>query len=148
MGQSHEYQPVVEIERTSGGIGAFLTGVAFGAGLALLLAPRSGEELREELRARARRLRDAAEDRIEDLQDAVEGGYERTKASVEAGLERAREHLDDGKESAREAIEVAREVGAERTVLTHLTHRSSHEALLARLPEGIEPAYDGMSMVL
>lgn len=47
-----------------------------------------------------------------------------------------------------EAIEVARQVGAERTFLTHLTHRSSHEALLARLPEGIEPAYDGLCMVL
>lgn len=45
-----------------------------------------------------------------------------------------------------EAIAVARSVGAERTYLTHLTHRSSHAALAARLPAGIEPAFDGLSV--
>jgi phosphoribosyl 1,2-cyclic phosphate phosphodiesterase len=46
--------------------------------------------------------------------------------------------------SVPEAIEVARAVGAERTLLTHLTHRHQHAALAARLPAGIEPAYDGL----
>jgi phosphoribosyl 1,2-cyclic phosphate phosphodiesterase len=45
-----------------------------------------------------------------------------------------------------EAIEVARAVGAERTLLTHLTHRHLHTALAARLPAGIEPAYDGLTV--
>lgn len=43
-----------------------------------------------------------------------------------------------------EAIEAAREVGAERTYLTHLTHRVSHAELERRLPPGIFPAYDGL----
>lgn len=43
-----------------------------------------------------------------------------------------------------EAVEVARTVGAERTYLTHLTHRFSHAELTRRLPEGVEPAYDGL----
>ncbi|MGH7504950.1 MAG: MBL fold metallo-hydrolase [Longimicrobiales bacterium] len=43
-----------------------------------------------------------------------------------------------------EAIETAREIGAERTYLTHLTHRLRHESLLEALPPGIEPAYDGL----
>jgi len=43
-----------------------------------------------------------------------------------------------------EAIAVAEAVGAERTLLTHLTHRQSHAALAARLPAGVEPAHDGM----
>ena len=42
------------------------------------------------------------------------------------------------------AIEAAREMGAVRTILTHLTHEVSHEEN-ARLPEGVEFAYDGMS---
>ena len=46
--------------------------------------------------------------------------------------------------SITEAIEVARAVGAPRTLLTHLTHRFTHVELAARLPEGIEPAYDGL----
>jgi phosphoribosyl 1,2-cyclic phosphate phosphodiesterase len=43
-----------------------------------------------------------------------------------------------------EAIEVAQAIGAPRTYLTHLTHRYTHRALAARLPDGMEPAYDGL----
>ena len=45
-----------------------------------------------------------------------------------------------------EAVEAAREVGARRTYLTHLTHRVTHAELLDRLPEGVEPAYDGLTI--
>jgi len=43
-----------------------------------------------------------------------------------------------------EAVEAAREVGARRTLLTHLTHRLGHGELAAALPKGIEPAFDGL----
>jgi phosphoribosyl 1,2-cyclic phosphate phosphodiesterase len=43
-----------------------------------------------------------------------------------------------------EAIATAREVGAEATYLTHLTHETGHAELAARLPGGIFPAYDGL----
>lgn len=43
-----------------------------------------------------------------------------------------------------EAIEAAREIGAEQTFLTHLTHRVRHADLERRLPPGIHPAYDGL----
>lgn len=43
-----------------------------------------------------------------------------------------------------EAVEVARDVGAERTYLIHLTHRVRHAEALEALPPGIEPAYDGL----
>jgi phosphoribosyl 1,2-cyclic phosphate phosphodiesterase len=42
-----------------------------------------------------------------------------------------------------EAIETARAIGARRTILTHLSHRTAHAELAARLPSGIEPGYDG-----
>ena len=45
-----------------------------------------------------------------------------------------------------EAIDVARAVGARRTYLTHIPHRSRHADLLARLPAGIEPAWDGLTV--
>ena len=45
-----------------------------------------------------------------------------------------------------EAIETARAIGARRTFLTHLTHETSHAELAARLPAGIEPAYDGLTV--
>jgi phosphoribosyl 1,2-cyclic phosphate phosphodiesterase len=45
-----------------------------------------------------------------------------------------------------EAIETARAIGAERTLLTHLTHETGHMDLLERLPDGVEPAYDGLTV--
>lgn len=45
-----------------------------------------------------------------------------------------------------EAVEAARTVGAERTYLTHMTHRVRHQELLDCLPTGVEPAYDGLSI--
>jgi phosphoribosyl 1,2-cyclic phosphate phosphodiesterase len=47
-----------------------------------------------------------------------------------------------------EAIAVGREIGAPRTLLTHLTHLNDHAELAAALPAGIEPAYDGLRLVL
>lgn len=45
-----------------------------------------------------------------------------------------------------EAVEVAREIGAERTYLTHLTHRLRHARLAELLPDGILPAWDGLTI--
>ena len=45
-----------------------------------------------------------------------------------------------------EAIEAARAVGARRTYLTHLTHRVTHAELLDRLPDGVLPAHDGLTV--
>ena len=46
-----------------------------------------------------------------------------------------------------EAIEVAREVGASRTYLTHLTHENFHADLESELlPRGITPAFDGLTV--
>ena len=42
-----------------------------------------------------------------------------------------------------EAVAVAQAIGARRTVLTHLTHKTGHAELAARLPRGVEPGYDG-----
>ncbi len=49
-------------------------------------------------------------------------------------------------QSIQEAIEVALDIGAERTYLTHLSHETAHQALLDRLPAGIEPGYDGLTV--
>ena len=53
-------EPFVVIEKQTGSAGAFLLGAAIGAGIALLFAPRSGIETREEIRRSARRVRDRA----------------------------------------------------------------------------------------
>ncbi len=45
-----------------------------------------------------------------------------------------------------EAIEVAQDIKARVTYLTHLTHRVGYRELVARLPSGIQPAYDGLEV--
>ena len=47
-----------------------------------------------------------------------------------------------------EAINAAREIGAERTYLTHLTHDNFHADLEAELPRDIQPAFDGLTVPL
>ncbi len=47
-----------------------------------------------------------------------------------------------------EAIEVARKVQPKRTVFTHLSHDLDYESTNARLPEGMELAFDGMQIPL
>lgn len=47
-----------------------------------------------------------------------------------------------------EAVATAVAIGAERTLLTHLTHETGHQELLDRLPTGVEPGYDGLTVEL
>jgi phosphoribosyl 1,2-cyclic phosphate phosphodiesterase len=45
-----------------------------------------------------------------------------------------------------EAVAAAAAVGAERTYLTHLTHKYAHAELEAELPPHVRPAYDGLTI--
>lgn len=45
-----------------------------------------------------------------------------------------------------EAVLTARMIGADRTLLTHLTHRTAHADLEAELPRGVAPAFDGLTL--
>jgi phosphoribosyl 1,2-cyclic phosphate phosphodiesterase len=47
-----------------------------------------------------------------------------------------------------EALEAIQSVGAKRAYLTHLTHRLEYKELLERLPAGVEPAFDGLVVVI
>jgi phosphoribosyl 1,2-cyclic phosphate phosphodiesterase len=48
--------------------------------------------------------------------------------------------------SIAEAVQTAQALGARRTYLTHLTHETGHAELAGQLPDGILPAYDGLSV--
>jgi phosphoribosyl 1,2-cyclic phosphate phosphodiesterase len=48
--------------------------------------------------------------------------------------------------SIAEAVETAQALGARRTYLTHLTHETGHSELAKKLPEGVLPAYDGLTV--
>ena len=117
----HSDQPVVVVERSDGGLGGFLLGLAVGAGIALLFAPRTGEETRRQLKNTGRRFRTVASEKAEDLQDAMGSGYERTRARVEEGLDSARQTMDDKREGARDAYEAGK--SAVKTARSELERR-------------------------
>jgi phosphoribosyl 1,2-cyclic phosphate phosphodiesterase len=47
-----------------------------------------------------------------------------------------------------QAVEWAQRLRAKRAILTHMDNSLDYETLCAELPEGIEPAYDGMEITL
>jgi phosphoribosyl 1,2-cyclic phosphate phosphodiesterase len=47
-----------------------------------------------------------------------------------------------------EAVEIARRLKAKRTLLTHISHELDHATINARLPSGVELAYDGQCVPL
>jgi gas vesicle protein len=99
-----EIPPVVIVERKdSSSLGAFLFGAALGAGIALLLAPRSGEETQREIRERARKLKDSAEERLRRAQAQVEDALDEVREELRDRVDTVKDAVEAGKASARDA---------------------------------------------
>lgn len=128
--------PYIVIERRSGGAGAFLWGALLGAGVALLLAPRSGQQTQEEIRAQARRVRDAAEGRMRDAQDNVTGAVHRTRDRIQDRIDTVRDTVESRTERARQAIEAGRQAAREA--------RSELERRVADAKQGYAAASDAV----
>ena len=45
-----------------------------------------------------------------------------------------------------DALAVVADLAPARTIFTHLTHDTGHADLAAKLPRGVEPGYDGLTM--
>jgi gas vesicle protein len=108
-------EPYIVIERErDGGLGSFVLGALVGAGLALLLAPQSGEETQEDIKKQARRFRAQAEERVraaqEELRGAVESGRQaaqEARADLESRLEQSKAAYRSGIDAARAAPRAA-----------------------------------------
>ncbi|MCK5446847.1 MAG: YtxH domain-containing protein, partial [Gemmatimonadetes bacterium] len=134
----HSDTPVVIVERRSSSLGAFIGGTILGAVVALLYAPRTGEETQAEIRDRVKRLRDEAEDRLHLMRDDVEGRYKRVRDDVEDRVERVRGDLTDRVDTAREDLK-SRKLQAEEVVkVGRSTARKAREDLERRVAESKE----------
>lgn len=102
-------EPYVVIERHSTGLGTFLIGLAVGAGVALLLAPRTGEQTRAELARSAKRMRRAAEQAVGDVRDTVSDTFESARQQVEERIDAAREAIEVKREQVERAVLAGRE---------------------------------------
>lgn len=89
----------VTVIETEGGASArwFLFGALLGAGVALLIAPQSGDRTRRDLARRARQLRKNAGNRWEELVDDVESKGRHIKEAVEDWADDVVDEVREGK---------------------------------------------------
>jgi gas vesicle protein len=138
MARERDESPRVVVVERGSGLGAFVWGALIGAGIALLVAPRSGAETRRLLRAKGRELVDAASEKAEELRELVSEGYERSKARVEEGLETARKAVNERREAARDVVDAGRAAAhsAREELERRLTEARSARGRPSRAPEG------------
>lgn len=105
----HDEQPYIVIEKHSGGVGNLLLGVLIGAGVALLFAPRTGEETRDEISRRARRAGSKVKGVAHEVTDQVVDTFEGARARVEEQIESARSAIVTKKAQVARAMEAGRE---------------------------------------
>jgi gas vesicle protein len=104
-----EDEPYVVIERhEDAGVAPFLVGLAIGAGVALLFAPRSGRATRRDIRRRAMRVREAAEETVTGVRDNVIDRFEQARRRVEDQIENARQAVDLKKRQFSRAVDAGR----------------------------------------
>jgi gas vesicle protein len=106
-------EPYVIVEKRELGIGPFLMGLALGAGVALLLAPQSGEETRRTIARRARRAQDAAQDLVENVSGTVADKFDEVRASVGERIEATLDAVDDKKRRVTNAFHAGRAAARE-----------------------------------
>jgi gas vesicle protein len=114
-------QPYVVVERERAGVGPLFLGLALGAGLALLLAPQSGEETRRGIARRARRAQQAAQDFVEDVSGTVADKFNDVRSTVEERIEATFDAVDTKKRQVTNAFAAGRE--AARQSRGELEHR-------------------------
>ncbi len=102
--RNQEEGPYIVIERDGGsGVGAFIVGALVGAGIALLLAPKSGAETQEDIKRQARKLRTAAEERVLDALRQIEERLGEVREGMASRLDGVKDAVSTGRSAAADA---------------------------------------------
>lgn len=133
--REREQVPYIVVEREGTGLGAFFLGALLGAGVALLFAPRSGEETQQELKERMGRLRDVADQRVKEARENIEGKLEQARGEVVERVGAVREAVESGKQAAADA-KVELEGKLERTKAAYRAGVDAAREVSQEEPEG------------
>ncbi len=102
--RNQDEAPYIVIERDGGsGVGAFVLGALVGAGIALLLAPKSGAETQEDIKRQARKLRTAAEERVREAQRQIEERLGEVRDGVQSRVDGVKDAVSAGRSAATDA---------------------------------------------
>ena len=101
---------IVLEEEGASSIGWFILGAAIGAGVALLLAPTSGEDTRRRIARGARRVKETALDALEELRDEFDDIKDRAVETVDQVKATARGVVEDVEEGAKAVAATASRV--------------------------------------
>ncbi|HVX39989.1 MAG TPA: YtxH domain-containing protein [Gemmatimonadaceae bacterium] len=141
----HE-QPYIVIEKHEAGIAPLLIGLAIGAGAALLFAPRSGAETRQDIKRRASRVRRAAEDAAGDVADTVAGRvadtFQDARRRVEDRIDAVRQSVDLKRQQVNRAVHAGRVAAdeARAELEARIAERKAAHAAGAHGPRSRQPA--------
>jgi gas vesicle protein len=105
----HEEEPYIVIEKHGGGVAEFLIGALIGAGVALLFAPKSGVETRDDIKRSARNAQNKVRDVADEVTGQVVDTFEGARARVEEQLESARSAITAKKDQVSRAMEAGRD---------------------------------------
>ncbi len=84
-------------------VGFFITGAAVGAAVGLLLAPKSGEQTRKDIRRFSKKAVNRIDDLQGDVREQINEGYEQ----VLEVFDNVKEYVEDGKNKLQKMIRTA-----------------------------------------
>ncbi len=105
------------MSKRKGGLFKFIAGIGLGVGAGMLLAPKSGEELRKDLKKKIGELTDKAKEiDVKEVADEFTTKIENLKKEIEdldkeKALDIAKKKSEDLKVKANELLELAKEKG-------------------------------------
>ena len=134
-----DQQPYVIVERRASGVVAFVCGALVGAGVALLLAPKSGRETQADLREGARRFKEGTGEKLTDLRDTLGDRYDRTRDQVGTQVGAFRRNVADRQKKAGEALKAGKDAARQARSDLEARVSESKAAYRAALAEGAAP---------
>jgi len=78
-------------------IGSFVLGTLLGAGIALLLAPRTGVEIQGRIKRKVQQLRESAEESLSDHNSSLETRIDDLKEGLESQIRLVKDVVESGK---------------------------------------------------